>query len=282
MSEYRIEGIKDFDLEHTFDCGQCFRWEKQPDDSYTGIAMGKVVNMSFDSEKGILIIDNCSEDDFNNIWKHYLDFDTDYSEIKRILSLEDPVMKKAIEYGSGIRILNQELWETVLSFLISQNNNIPRIKGCIENLAKSFGTSAGYYKGREYYNLPSAQVLSMLTVEDLASVRLGYRAKYIIETSKCVAESGLPEDAQELTNLCGVGPKVANCIALFGMNKCDSFPIDVWVRRVMSRLYGLDEDNKKEIASFAMEKFGKLSGFAQQYLFYYMRKNSENIDKHPQ
>ena len=170
MGKYIYEDVKDFNLDHIFDCGQCFRWSRQPDGSYTGIAMGKPVNVSLKevpagegsgadvsaepdgctSPRLDLVIDNCSADDFEKIWRSYLDLDRDYGAIKAALSESDEVMTKAISGGEGIRILRQELWETMVSFIISQNNNIPRIKGCIEKLARIFGEPAGEYGGVEY------------------------------------------------------------------------------------------------------------------------------------
>ena len=290
-NSYTIEGIKDFDLVHTFECGQCFRWEQQPDGSYTGAAMGRIVNMRFDTgaanpnggsdaavrrssdraagQGGRLTITPCTEEDFDDIWRPYLDLDRDYTAIKAKLSEGDDIMKKACEYGYGIRILKQDLWETIVSFIISQNNNIPRIKGCIERLCDNFGEPIGDETVR--HDIPRPEVMAALSIEDLAPVRLGYRAKYLIETAKTVCEDGLPGDFDELSALCGVGPKVASCIALFGMQDYASFPIDVWVMKVMHELYGLPEGNKKAMAEFAAEHFGELGGFAQQYLFYYMR-----------
>lgn len=313
MAKYIYEGVKDFNLDHIFDCGQCFRWSRQEDGSYTGIAMGKAVNVSLKEvpagegsgadgtcgpgegqprlESGKfqprldLVIDNCSKEDFEKIWRSYLDLDRDYGAIKATLAESDQVMAKAIEGGSGIRILKQELWETMVSFIISQNNNIPRIKGCIENLARLFGEPAGEYGGVEYFNVPSAEVMSGLTAEDLASCRLGYRAPYLVETARQVMERGgveavaadleaarTPEEACEyLRGFQGVGPKVASCIALFGLGRLEAFPIDVWVRRVMNRLYGIDEKDIKGMNAYAAEHFGVNGGIAQQYLFYYIR-----------
>ena len=305
MGKYIYEGVKDFNLDHIFDCGQCFRWSRQPDGSYTGIAMGKPVNVSLKevpagegsgadvsaepdacvSPRLDLVIDNCSADDFEKIWRSYLDLDRDYGAIKAALSESDEVMAKAISGGEGIRILRQELWETMVSFIISQNNNIPRIKGCIEKLARIFGEPAGEYGGVEYYNVPSPEVMAELTAEDLAPVRLGYRAPYLVETAKQVeakggmdvvaaelAATGTPEEACEyLRGFQGVGPKVASCIALFGLGRLEAFPIDVWVRRVMNRLYGIEEKDIKGMNAYAAEHFGANGGIAQQYLFYYIR-----------
>ena len=289
MGKYIYEDVKDFNLDHIFDCGQCFRWSRQEDGSYTGTAMGKAVNMSLKSvsegQRLDLVVDNCTEDDFKQIWGGYLDLDRDYGYIKRILTESDEVMAKAVEGGQGIRILRQELWETMISFIISQNNNIPRIKGCIEKLTQLFGEPAGEYGGREYFNIPSPEVMAGLSAEDLAPCRLGYRAPYLVETARQVMEKGgmkkveaeleaapTPEAVYEyLRGFKGVGPKVASCIALFGLGRLEAFPIDVWVRRVMNRLYGIDEKDTKAMNAYAMEHFGENGGIAQQYLFYYIR-----------
>lgn len=277
-----IENVKDFVPEHIFECGQCFRWEKETDGSYTGIAYGHVINVrteaySLEAPKDIenpvrLILDNSSQDEYDEIWLNYFDLDRDYGVVKSILSKNDTTMEKAIKKGHGIRILNQEKWETIISFLISQNNNIPRIKKCIQLLCDNFGKYAGEYKDKKYYSIPGPDVLSKLTVSDLGICKLGYRAKYIIETAKEVEEKGIEETFSYLTSLCGVGPKVANCILLFSMKKIESFPIDVWVKRVMNQLYGLDENDVAGMQKYASEHFGEYGGIAQQYLFYYIRE----------
>lgn len=274
IKKYSVSGIRDFHLDHIFDCGQCFRWEKEEDGSYTGIAFGRPVNMSFDVETETLTIENADEKDFDEIWSGYLHLDRDYARIKDSLAESDPIMKDAIEYGYGIRLLRQDLWETIVSFIISQNNNIPRIKGCIEKLSELFGEFVGEYRGRRWYNIPTAEVMSKLTEEDLAPVRLGYRAKYLISVAQSVTTKGLPADADQVLALKGVGPKVASCITLFSMEMYDSFPVDVWMARVMNQLYGLDEKNRPAIEKYAREHFGELGGFAQQYLFYYIRSKS--------
>ena len=300
---YAISGVKDFNCDHIFDCGQCFRWRKQEDGSWTGIAGENIANVSF--EKGTLYIRGLygtfGKNDAAEFWQDYLDLDRDYGKIKRKLSKGDESMKAAVKYGGGIRILNQELWEVIISFIISQNNNIPRIKGCIENLALHFGESLDFERDKAYLvpkknretikdgsfdgeyplgdlvpkKLPSPEKLASLTVEDLAPVRLGYRAKYLIQAAKEVLERGLPRTYEELVALTGVGPKVANCIGLFGLRDTASFPIDVWVKRVMNVMYGFKEEDVKGMEEYAEAHFGELSGFAQQYLFYYIR----SIDK---
>ncbi len=282
------EGVRDFDLDNIFDCGQCFRWEKTDEGMYAGTAHGRLAVMEYDRDSSVLKIHGADEGDYRNIWHHYLDLDRDYSEIKKKLSCRDEVIAKAIEYGPGIRILNQDKWETLVSFIISQNNNIPRIKKCINSLAETLGSRVGELGGKEFYDLPSPEVLAGASLDDLAPCRLGYRAKYLIDTAKMVADEGteslerLGTDAvssdvafDQLRRYSGVGPKVANCIALFSLGKMDRFPIDVWVRKVMNRLYGMDEGNMKAMADFAASHFGEYGGIAQQYLFYYITHNKD-------
>lgn len=290
MKKIIHDKVTDFHPDHIFDCGQAFRWEKQDDGSYTGIAGSRIANIQFEpyeNEKttGRLIINSVSDDDSEQFWEDYLDLKRDYGKIKASLS-RDPVMAEAITYGEGIRLLQQEPWETLVSFIISQNNHIPRIKKCIESLSENFGDKAGEYDGKVFYTLPSPEKLASLTEEDLQVCRLGYRAKYLIATAQKVCtegigvlnETALPhvssaEAYEYITGFTGVGPKVANCIMLFALGKYDSFPLDVWMKRVMEQEYGLS--SVKEMAEFAADNFGKYGGFAQQYLFYYVREKKE-------
>ena len=286
-----IKEVRDFNLKHIFECGQCFRWEEEPDGSYTGTALGRTINLNMEkrqdadagTENARLIIDGTDENEFQDLWRRYFDFDRDYGEIKRTLSMRDSVIGSAIAAGSGIRLLNQDNWETLISFIISQNSNIPRIKKCIEKLSENFGEELPTYRGKKRYAFPSIEALSELSPQALSEIGLGYRARYITETAKTIARDGgkmlyslgeLPvrEAYEYLVSLCGVGPKVANCILLFSMQKYESFPIDVWVKRVMNRLYHIDENDSAKMESFAVETFGEYGGFAQQYLFYYMRE----------
>lgn len=284
-----IDGVRDFDTDHIFDCGQCFRWERNDDGSYSGIAFGKMARIAYEADNERLLIYGATEENFDDVWRNYLDLDRDYSQIKKELAAKDAVIAGAIKFGSGIRILNQEKWETLLSFIISQNNNIPRIKKCINSLAETLGECAGTFEGKTYYSLPSPEVLAAATLDDLAPCRLGYRAKYLIETAKKVNAEGIgslealggselcaKETCEALKQYCGVGPKVANCIALFAMGKMDSFPIDVWVRKVMNTMYGIDENDMKAMAVFAEKNFGSCGGIAQQYLFYYITHSGKN------
>mgnify|MGYP001000210862 FL=1 len=275
--EYKI---KDFDPKHIFECGQAFRWRREDDDSYTAIHGGKIINVKNDNEN--IIFSNTNEEDFQNIWYNYFDLQTDYGKIKAELS-KDKVLEEAIKFGEGIRILNQDPYETTISFIISANNQIPRIKKSIELISENYGEFIGEYKGKKYYSFPEPEVLANTDEKELEEkCKVGYRSKYIVNTSKMIynKEVNLDElysiktkDAKEiLMKLPGVGPKVSDCILLFSLNKNDAFPVDVWVKRVMEHFY-LKEDTKlKDISKYADEKFGDLGGFAQQYLFYYARE----------
>lgn len=288
MDSVVYRNVTDFRLDHIFDCGQAFRWERKEDGSYTGIAGTHIANMRFISEAsgadaGKLVISNTTEEEFETFWRFYLDLDRDYGSIKKILSEQDSVMEQAVSRGAGIRILRQDIWETLLSFIISQNNHIPRIKKCIESLCLHFGEKAGEYQGRSWYAFPEPGVLASLEPSDLEVCKLGYRAKYLINTARQVKKEGIaqleamadpsvtPQEAFDyVTHFSGVGPKVANCILLFSMGKYGSFPVDVWIRRVMKDLYGLE--TPAEIKKFVQKNFKGYGGFAQQYLFYYIRE----------
>lgn len=280
-----IKEIDSFEPKDIFECGQCFRWNKEDNGSYTGIFSDCVLNVEKSNDKIIFTgNENTTEEKIN----YYFDLNRDYSTIKNKLSKVDNNLLEATGYGSGIRILNQDLWETIISFIISANNNIPRIKGIIERMSKQYGKEIKY-NGKSYYTFPTAKELSKATVEDLKKLGLGFRDVRVYETTQMIysKEFDLEElysldtkKAQEkLLTLSGVGPKVADCILLFStLKRFDVFPIDVWVRRVMNDLYIHDEDekkiNKKEIRKIADEKFGTLEGLAQQYLFYWKREQS--------
>lgn len=282
--------VCDFHLDHIFDCGQAFRWEKQEDGSYTGIAGSHIANVQFEPKSpgatcGTLILSNVTEEEYESFWVEYLDLKRDYAKIKNTLA-KDPVMAKAIQQGEGIRLLQQDPWEILISFIISQNNHIPRIKKCIDSLCENFGEKAGVFQGNTYYTLPTPERLADLTVEDLGVCRLGYRAKYLIASAQKVCEDGLDalyrnaipqvtskEAYDYVTGFHGVGPKVANCILLFSMGKYDRFPVDTWMKKVMEQQYGLS--SIKDIEAFASENFGEYGGFAQQYLFYFVREEKE-------
>lgn len=271
---------EDFDPQHVFDCGQCFRWLKEEDDSYTGVVQGKVVNVK--KENDLIIFDNTNKEDFDNIWFDYFDLGRDYSEIKNELKVMDEYLEKASEFGKGIRILQQDGWEMIISFIISANNRIPMIQRAINNLSQKYGKFIGEYRGNKYYAFPTPEELSQASVEDIRACQTGFRDKYIKSVVDYVNENNenvlfyrrlnTDECIKELMKFNGVGPKVADCIALFGMQKYDTFPVDVWVKRVMEEFYVEDNLSLPKIRQFALEKFGDSAGFAQQYLFYYARE----------
>lgn len=282
--KYIIKNCKSFKVRDIFECGQCFRWNEEPDGSYTGIFGHNVLNVK--EEKDIVITGIC-DGNIEDICKKYFDLDRNYEEIKETLSLIDDNMKESIKYGKGIRILNQDLWEMIISFIISANNNIPRIKGIIERMSAKYGQEIRF-RGTSYYTFPTIDELSQASVKDLKDLGLGFRDRYVYETTKKIKEGkiNLENLKQEPTNevrkqlltLTGVGPKVADCIMLFStLKRFDVFPVDVWVRRVMNDLYIHNEDetkvNKKQIQEIARDKFGALEGIAQQYLFYWKRES---------
>lgn len=249
---------KDFGLDDTLDCGQAFRWKKIESDfecTYTGFFLDNKLTVSQISDDEFIFHDT-SETDFLGKWVDYFDFKTDYSELKRIFS-EDETLAKACDFAGGIRLLRQDSWECLISFIISQNNNIPRIKGIIDRLC-------GNYRG-----FPTSVELSSETPNSLAYLRSGFRAKYICDAVKCVnsgkvnlteiAEMPIDDARKSLKIIKGVGDKVAECVLLFGMHRTNAFPIDVWIKRVLAEYY---PDGFPDFPH---------AGIAQQYLFHYMR-----------
>ncbi len=285
VQEYIIQDNGSFDPKHIFECGQCFRWNKKEDGSYIGVFGNNV--MSVKKENGKIIFRGVCDSNIQNICKKYFDLDRDYEEIKNKLSLVDNFLKESIDYGSGIRILNQELFECIISFIISANNNIPRIKKIVERISKEYGNKI-CFEGNDYYTFPTVEQLSKATVQDLRQLGLGFRDVRVYNTTRMILENKVDlhkletlnnsdKIREELLKLDGVGDKVADCIMLFStLKRLDVFPIDVWVRRVMNELYIKAEDetkiNKKEIKKIAEDKYKDLAGLAQQYLFYWKRE----------
>ncbi len=267
-----------FNIEEILECGQCFRFEKLENMHYTIVANGKVLNIKQIENK--VEFYPCNKEDFENIWINYFDLETDYNKIKDSLK-DDPIVKKAIEYAEGIRILNQEPFECLISFIISQNNRIPMIKQVIKNISEKYGIKCG-----ENYIFPTLEQLKKATSEELKLCKTGFRDKYILDAIQNIENGSvnlqnlfnLSSDLakEELLKIKGVGTKVADCVLLFSLKKNDVFPTDVWVKRVMEYFYFNEQDTPiKQIHSFAKEKWGDLAGYAQQYLFYYAR--SEKI-----
>ncbi|SHK16283.1 DNA-3-methyladenine glycosylase family protein [Paramaledivibacter caminithermalis] len=275
-----LENVKDFELPHIFECGQCFRWNKEEDGSYTGVAFGKVINLK--KEGNNVFIDNTYYDEFIDIWYDYFDLKRDYGIIKKQLANLDETMAASVKFGHGIRILKQDEWETLISFIISANNRIPMIKKAIEALSINYGDYIGEYRGSKYYSFPKPEALYNLDVGNIQFSGIGFRGKYIISAAKLVTQGEIDiyglknlstEEARiKLMKFPGVGPKVSDCIMFFSMDKDDAFPIDIWVKRVMEYFYVPEGTSLKKIQGFAQSKFGNIAGFAQQYLFYYARE----------
>lgn len=277
----KISELDEFDPRDIFTCGQAFRWYEEADGSFTFITHGKVANAK--KVGGEIFLRGVDKASFDEIFYDYFDLSRDYKLVMEELA-RDEVMKNATDYGRGIRILNQDKFETIISFIISANNQIPRIKNAIEKISEMYGDYLGEDENRKYYSFPSAEKLSLARPEDLREfARVGFRDVRIVETANLIKDGIVNideidkmelEDARNaLQVLPGVGPKVADCILLFAFDRKESFPVDVWIKRVMEELYLKEVTPKSKIAMRGREVFGKNAGFANQYLFYYGREN---------
>ncbi|EHR33483.1 DNA-3-methyladenine glycosylase family protein [Helcococcus kunzii] len=282
----KVKGLKNFDLTHIFECGQAFRWEKTVDNSYIIVAYGRVIELIKDASDD-LIIYNTNKEDFVNIWHNYFDLNRDYDSLKLELAKTaayklNTSLKEAIEFGYGIRILRQEEFEMIISFIISANNQIPRIKNSIRLLSETYGEFIQEYKGQRYYSFPTPEKLASADPLEIKEIcRVGFRNERIVLTSRLYLEN--PENfsnqlddqtlGDNLLALPGVGPKVRDCILLFGYARGNTFPVDVWVKRLMETLYIKKTIPNKQILIYSEDLFGEHKGIAQQYLFYYAREN---------
>ena len=265
--EVEVAGVVDFDPVKIFECGQCFRWDADENGVYTGVARGRIARLR--KEGGSVYITSTLED-FDTVWRDYFDLGRDYEEVRRKLCIDD-YMREATAFGAGIRILRQDRWEALCSFIVSQCNNIPRIKKIISGLCRLYGDEF-VFEGKTYNTFPPPSRLAALRAEDLAPIRCGYRDGYIINAARAVDSGELdlealsrltPETARNsLKILRGVGNKVADCALLFGFNMLNAFPVDVWMRRAVAEQYG---------PSFDPRMFSPYAGIAQQYIFYYAR-----------
>lgn len=288
LSYVLVEGVERFDVSKVFDCGQCFRFDRVQtsghESEFAGCVYGKYISVAQDGDR--LYIYNISLDEYKDTFEHFLALDRDYGEIDReILALSDnPTLKEAMHVSSGIRILKQEPWETICSFIISQNNNIPRIKKIVAALCQKCGerVDISHMNGHiaenhlenegNFYSFPSPEAVMSLGIDGLFALKTGFRAKYIFDAatkmSRGEIDLALLENAptdESVTHLCsvkGIGPKVACCALLFGFARLDAFPIDVWIKKVMAKYFDSD---------FSPSDLGKYAGVAQQYLFYYER-----------
>lgn len=278
-----IEGIEDFRLSQTLECGQCFRFYKQDENDYVIVAYKNLLHIK--QENDTLIFYDCDINSVKTIWIPYFDLDRNYAEIKRFLLEKDNLLQDSINEKYGVRILNQEFHEMLISFIISQNKQIPHIKQLVKRISEEYGEYLGEINGKKYYSFPEVEILGTITEEKFREMKTGFRAPYLADAVQKLSKNvisavdfqGMDEDAarKKLMQIKGVGEKVANCVMLFGLGYRNAFPIDVWMKRIMETLYFQGEDTKKElIADFAKEMYGEYGGYAQQYLFCYGRDNN--------
>lgn len=280
-----LEDVENFDAKAIFTCGQAFRWYEEKNGSFTTVHLGRVLNVLNEDDKVIFKGTNLEE--FNEIWIDYFDLNTDYQSIRKSLA-NNKILANAMEYGKGIRILNQNHFEMLISFIISANNMIPRIRKSIEVISMRYGKFICQDENRKYYSFPTVEELSKATVEELREfAKVGFRDKRIFDTVNMIKNENIDLDSfenlktdnlrEELLKFSGVGNKVADCIMLFSYKRGEVFPVDVWIKRVMEELFIKEETPVKKISKEADRIFGKYAGYAQQYLFYYGRE--EKIGK---
>lgn len=271
-----IDEIKDFDLTQTLECGQCFNFHKLDDDEYLVVAFGNAIKIK--QEKHRLIFFNTKISDVRNIWIHYFDLDRDYAKIKNYLRRKDPLLRDAVKEFSGVRLMNQEFHSALISFIISQNKQIPHIKKICRDICEHYGKYIGEIEGIKCYSFPTIDELSRITEKQFRDLKTGFRAPYLVDachklkSGEISEEKLISQDCDDcrcsLTSIKGVGDKVANCAMLFSLGKREAFPIDVWIYRIMvDKYFDGKQVSKDEIAEFAKKKYGKYGGYAQQYMF---------------
>ena len=276
----KIYDIEDFNLGQTLECGQCFRFDKIDADNYVVIASERAVRI--EQKDSVLTFYNVSKDDVVQFWINYFDLQRDYGAIKRFLLKQDTNLADAINEKSGVRIMNQEFEEMVISFIISQNKQIPHIKQLIERLSNTYGAKIATINGKDYYSFPTLEKLAAISVDEWRELKVGFRAPYLYDASqklysgevcKNICLEGESIALSKLTSIKGVGEKVANCVMLFSLGYRSAFPVDVWIKRIMEYCYFDGKDTSKAaIHEFAKEKYGEYGGYAQQYLFCYGRE----------
>lgn len=279
----QIEALNDFNLQHIFECGQSFRYLKESQNDYWIVAFGKVIRLI--QEENSLKVYHTTEEEWKKLWFDYFDLGRDYGSIKATISKDDSHLKEAIKQKWGVRLLNQEPLETLISFIISQNKNIPHIMSILELISKEYGDLIFDDGNRSFYCFPSLSVLKTLTIEDFRRLKCGFRAPYLVDAIQRIANEPdyfkqiqqIPtgEAKQKLMEIHGVGEKVAECTLLFGCGRHELYPVDVWVKRLTEDLYLQKDTNNAVIRSFAKQKWGELAGYAQQYLFYAYRDRNK-------
>lgn len=273
-----IKNLNNFNIKHILECGQVFRYENCGD-YYLVISDSQIARIFSYANETVI---ECTDE---NYFENYFDLKTDYSHIKQQLS-QFEVLKNAMEYGGGIRILRQDKLEMFISFIISANNNIKRIQNSIKKLSEKFGTKINSKQFGDYYAFPTLEQLNKITEQDFLDAGVGYRAVQLVKFIKQLNEidlevfSALPTEKaiNELIKLSGIGPKVADCVLLFGYYKMDVFPVDTWIEKIYNNYFSQNAQisNRTIIRKNLTDIFTKLSGYAQQYLFYYERQNKNS------
>ena len=273
--------IKCFNLKYTLECGQCFRWKAINENEYVGVIQDRVIRIKQDENK--LSVWSSKKGNLKQVITQYFDLEKDYELIEKQIAKIDDSIAKSLEYSSGIRILNQPLFETIISYIISANNNIKRISRSVNSISKRFGKEVEF-EGEKYYLFPTLEEMKNVTMDELLSDGTGFRARYIkhdieyfldnpsfLEKIKTLDTN---EATKVLSSLMGIGPKVADCILLFSLGKSEVFPTDVWVKRIMEKLYFKENASLKQIKEYANNYFGKHAGIVQQHLFHNVREGN--------
>lgn len=265
--------LKNFDLGQICDSGQCFRMRRQSEDTFQILASDREIKVARRADRWLF---HCEEKEFAQFWEQYFDLKEDYERYREQINPRDRYLRDAAEFGSGIRILRQDLWEMIVSFLISQQNNIVRIRRCIENLCESYGEKKIRGGGGVYYAFPRPEVLAGLQEDALKDCNLGYRSKYVVRSAQSVVSGEIDlnqvrsmpysKARAELQKLYGVGEKVADCICLFALHQLEAFPIDTHIHQVLERHYR---------RGFPNRRYWKCRGVMQQYIFYYELKGTK-------
>ena len=280
MKEIGLD-VKCFNLKYTLECGQCFRWNKIDENAYIGVVKDRVLKVRQEENK--IFVKSDKEENLEKVVRYYFDLDRDYEKLEKKIVLIDDNIAKAVKNTSGLRNLNQDFFEMLISYIISANNNIPRIKGIIDRISAKYGHKIEF-EGKKYYLFPTPDELKDVTIDEFRECGVGFRDKYIYKTVEKINNKEIDLEQMQkldteklkaaLLSLMGVGPKVADCILLFSCARQEVFPIDVWVQRIMRRLYYNNEEvSKNEILRYARENFGENALIIQQHLFYNVREN---------
>lgn len=289
MCIYRVKSMKPdlelnvecFNLKYTLECGQCFRWECIEDNTYVGVIEDRVIKIKQEENK--ILVWSSLVDNLEEVVCEYFDLNKDYVSLEEEIAKIDKNVEESLKYSSGIRILNQPLFETIISYIISANNNIKRISRSVKDISRKYGKKV-VFENNEYYLFPTLEEIKNITMDDLLECGTGFRARYIKNVINYFSDNNeflinlkeMDTDSarKSLMALMGVGPKVADCILLFSLKRGEVFPVDVWVKRIMEKLYFKDNTSIKEISEFAKDKFGKHAGIIQQHLFHNVREGN--------